>query len=47
MEIVTQYKLGCMYYDGEDVLQSYKKAYKWFKLAADSGTPQAHLWLDC
>lgn len=37
----TQYKLGCMYYEGEDVLQSYKKAYKWFKLAANSGTPQA------
>lgn len=36
-----QYKLGCVYYEGEGVVQSYKKAYKWFKLAANDGNPQA------
>lgn len=36
-----QYKLRCMYYEGEGVVQSYKKAYKWFKLAANDGNPQA------
>ena len=35
--------LGAMYRDGEGVLQDYKEAVRWFRLAAEQGLAQGHL----
>lgn len=37
----AQYSLGCLAYKGEGTTQSFNKAYKYFKLAADSGHAMA------
>ncbi len=37
----AQYNLGLMYYKGEGVLQDYKEAEKWFRMAAKQGDPIA------
>ena len=37
----SQYKLGLMYYNGQEVEQNYKEAFKWFRLAAQKGLPDA------
>jgi TPR repeat protein len=37
----SQYELGLMYYNGQGVEQNYKEAFKWFRLAAQKGLPDA------
>lgn len=38
----AQYELGMLYYEGKGVKQSYKKAFKWFRLASYSGKRKAY-----
>ena len=37
----AQFNLGNMYYKGQGVLQDYKQAVKWYRLAADQGNAAA------
>jgi TPR repeat protein len=37
----AQYNLGVMYGNGEGVIQDYKAAFKWYKLAAEQGHAKA------
>lgn len=37
----AQYDLGWVYYEGEGVIQDYKEAVKWFRLAAEQGDAPA------
>ena len=40
-QINAQFKLGLIYYSGDQVTKNYTEAAKWFKLAADSGYKDA------
>ncbi|MDO8140840.1 MAG: tetratricopeptide repeat protein [Candidatus Brocadiales bacterium] len=44
---IAQYKLGCMYRDGEGVVKDYNEAIKWFRKAADQGESEAYYNLGC
>lgn len=41
----AQYRLGKMYYDGDDVSQNYPQAALWFRRAAEQGNPDAEYML--
>ena len=40
-EVAAQFNLGHMYDNGQGVLQDYKQAVKWYRLAADQGHADA------
>jgi TPR repeat protein len=39
--VLAQYNLGLMYFNSDNVTQSYVKAAKWFRKAAEQGEEQA------
>jgi TPR repeat protein len=41
----SQYELGLMYFKGQGVEQSYKEAFKWFRVSAQKGLPNAQFYL--
>ncbi len=41
----SQYELGLMYYKGQGVEQNYDEAFKWFRLSAQKGLPDALYYL--
>tara|TARA_R100001530_G_scaffold62671_1_gene45186 strand:+ start:321 stop:686 length:366 start_codon:yes stop_codon:yes gene_type:complete len=41
----AQFHLGIMYFMGQGVVQNYKTAVNWFKLAADQGHTEAQFYL--
>ena len=42
----AQFHLGIMYFMGQGVVQNYKTAVNWFKLAADQGHTEAQFYLN-
>ena len=44
-DVSVQFNLGLMYNYGEGVLQDYKEAVKWFRLAAEQGVAEAQIAL--
>ena len=40
----SQYELGLMYYKGQGVEQNYNEAFKWFRLSAQKGLPDAQYY---
>lgn len=40
-DVSAQFKLGIMYFKGQETSQDYKEALKWFQRAAEQGLPEA------
>jgi TPR repeat protein len=43
-DVSAQSNLGLMYNSGRGVIQDYKSAFKWFRLAAEQRDAGAHIW---